>query len=138
VLEGTPEGTGAVLLVASDLGFVFWLGQTLDRAGYAAFPARNPTDAVKLIATLHLSVTAVIVDESLPDVAQFIATIRLEHTGVKVILLIEDEDGALRLDVDASSCRPAKVDETSAQKWLRLIRRVLSPKPTAIEAQSLN
>ena len=134
--QRAPEGTDAVLLVDSDLGFVFWLGQTLQQGGYLALPARNLLEAVKLIASLHFSVAVLIVDESLPDLPQFVSTIRLEHKGVKIILLIEGDDASLRLDVDARSRRPDPVDENSAQEWLRLIRRVLSPK--SIEAQMPN
>src|SRR3954447_21341592 len=135
VRQRTPKGAGAVLLVDSDLGFVFWLGQTLERGGHTAFPAKNFPEAAKLIAAIHLSVAALIVDESLPDLAEFIATIRLEHRGVKIILLTEDDDACFRFDVDARSRRPDTVDENSARNWLRLIRRVLSPKPTTFKAQ---
>ena len=136
--QRAPEGIGAVLLVDSDLGFVFWLGQTLEKGGYVAFPAKNLPEAFKLIASLHFSVAVMIVDESLPDLPQYISTIRLEHRGVKIILLIEHDDVGLRVDVDARCRRADPADENSAREWLQLIRRVLSSKPRTVEAQMPN
>jgi hypothetical protein len=35
------ELTTAVMIVDSDLGFAFWLGQALDYAGYQALPGQK-------------------------------------------------------------------------------------------------
>src|ERR1041385_4457188 len=138
VRQKAPEANCAVLLVDTDLGFLFWLGQTLERGGYAAFPAKNFADAWQLIETLRISVAAAIVNGSLPGLNQFITTLRLKHKGVKVIQLIEDDSAPLRTDVDSRSRRSDPSDEDATWEWLRLMRRLLAANPAAIGAQTPN
>ena len=118
----------AVLLIDSDLGFVFWLGRALDNAGYEAFPAKSISDALRLMAELHLSMSLVIVNHALPGAAEFIADLRNTQKLVKVMALIEDTDSAVALpDVDCEVVRPYGVDEEAKAEFVRTVRRVLGP-----------
>lgn len=121
----------AVLLIDSNLGFVFWLGSVLVGAGYAAYPAKSVPDALKLIAELHLSVGLVILSEFLPGAANFISTLRRSQKYLKVILLVENADQHYRFGVDAQCVRPDRICQNSRAEWLQTTRRVLSRKATA-------
>lgn len=114
-----------VLLVDEDLGFVFWLGHALDKAGHEAFPAKSIPDALKLIAELDLSVHVAIVSSSLPDAAEFIATLRLAQKDLKVILLVGDTTEPRRSYADVQCRRPAAAGKGTAAEWLQMIRGVL-------------
>src|SRR5260370_6183096 len=52
--EVTPTRT--VLIVDRELGFVFWLSQALDEAGYRAFPAKSIPDANNLLLELNIEI----------------------------------------------------------------------------------
>jgi len=117
----------AILVVDCDLGFVFWLGHILDRAGYEAFPARSVPDALKLITELHLSVSLVVVNYSLPGVATLIATMRRAQKSLKIMALVEDASGPTPLAVDAQYCKPGVINEYSTKaEILQIIRTLLS------------
>ena len=45
-----------VLVIDSDLGFVFWLGRGLDQAGYPSFPAKSVPNAKTLLNELKIAV----------------------------------------------------------------------------------
>lgn len=122
----------AVLLIDSDLGFVFWLGRQLDRAGYEAFPARSVPDARKLIAELHLSVGLVILSDTVSGAADFISNLRHVQKCLKIILLVEDTDQKNRLGADAQCVKPDRIRENSIAEWLQIAQRVLSRKATIL------
>jgi DNA-binding NtrC family response regulator len=117
----------AILVVDCDLGFVFWLGQILDRAGYEAFPARSVPDALKLITELHLSVSLMIVDYSLSGAANLIATMRRAQKSLKIMALVEDDSGPTPPEADAQYRKPRKINEVPTEaEMLHIIRRLLS------------
>ena len=115
-----------ILLIDNDLGFMFWLGQALDRAGYEAFPAKSVSDALKLITELDLSVGLVILDYSSEGAPNLIATLRHNGRHLKVISLVEDTDFPVHPEVDAQWRKPKKFDESSEAEWLQVVRRVLA------------
>ena len=93
-----------VMIVNSDLGFVFWLGALLDNAGYRAIPARRVRDAVLLLERFSLEPDLLIVDPSLPG-----ADLLVEHyrrANVRVIALPREI---------------APRDERSSLEWLDLV-----------------
>jgi hypothetical protein len=116
-----------VLLIDSDLGFVFWLGRALDKAGYEAFPAKSIPGALKLIAELDLSVGLVIVNYSLPGSAEFFVHIRHKQRLAKIVGLVDDADVPIPPEVDWQCCKPAAIDETSKMELIRQIHGVLEP-----------
>ncbi|HEY2019235.1 MAG TPA: hypothetical protein VGH38_37265 [Bryobacteraceae bacterium] len=117
----------AILLIDRDLGFMFWLGRELDKAGYEAFPAKSVPDALKLIAELHLSVGLVILSDSLPGAANFVSTLRHTQKRLRILSLVEDADEPNRLGADALQVRLDKIRENSRVEWLQLIQKILSP-----------
>jgi hypothetical protein len=114
-----------VLLIDSDLGFVFWLGQTLAEVGYEAIPAKSIPDALKLVAELQLPVALLILRDSLPGAADLIAILQYAQKDLKVILTVEDGDAPKRLNADAQYRRPHQINENSKMGWLQVIQKVL-------------
>ena len=117
----------AILLVDSDLGFLFWLGRTLDMAGYEAFPARSIADAETLLSKLHLTVALLVLNFSLPGAATLVATLRGACKPLRVISLVgSGEEPPNGPGVDAVCQKPAVIDENAKAEWLETVRRVLS------------
>jgi ActR/RegA family two-component response regulator len=115
----------AILLIDTDLGFLFWLGQALDRAGYEAFPARSIPDAIALLAALHLTVGSVILNYSLPGAENFVAGLRQSQNHLKVISLVEYEQEPIP-GVDAAFCKPAEIDERSGAEMVQMVQKVVA------------
>ena len=114
----------AILLIDTDLGFLFWLGQALDRAGYEAFPARGIPQAISLVAELHLTVSSVILNCSLPGADNFIAKLRLSQNCLKVISLVGQEQTFIP-GVDAVCCKPAEINERSKSDLVEMVHKLL-------------
>jgi DNA-binding response OmpR family regulator len=117
-----------VLIVDNDLGFVFWLGKTLDAAGYQTLPAKNISDATILLEELTLEIDSLIVNPSLPGAAEFVAMLRRSTRRLKVIA-ISDVEGPVTtlLGVDASRRKPENIlDEGATLEWLQFIHSLLA------------
>jgi len=115
-----------VLIVDSELGFVFWLGQTLDKAGYQVFPAKSIPDASRLLLEANIEIDLLIVSPSTPGAPEFAADLRRSQGHLKLIALIgHEEDPAARLPgMDASQRKPLSIDEASRKEWLETIQRL--------------
>lgn len=118
----------AVLLIDSDLGFLFWLGRALDHAGYEAYPARNVADAITLVSQLQLKVGVLILNCLLPGASEFIATQRLARPNLKVIAIAGTgaDQTFCPAEVDAVCCKPAEINEFTKNELVQLVQRVLS------------
>jgi DNA-binding response OmpR family regulator len=121
----------AILLIDTDLGFLFWLGQALDRAGYEAFPARSIPDAIALLADFHLTVGSVILNCLLPGADRFIATLRQSQNYLKVISLAEDEHEPVP-GIDAVFCKPSEINERSKAELVRMVQKVVATTSVAM------
>jgi len=114
-----------VLIVDENLGFVFWLGQLLQSAGFAAFPARRVYDAGIVILDHALTVDILIVNPFLPGAADLIARLRQNQKHLKVITIAEP-GLAGGPGVDTSCPKPRHIDEEARLEWLSVVRHVLS------------
>ena len=116
-----------ILIVDSDLGFIFWLGQVLDSAGYEALPATSVQDAIALLDLLHLSISLLMLNASLPDAGYLIEALRKSQTHVRVIgISATEERGSILQGVDVWRSKPERIDERAKLEWLQLTDRVLS------------
>lgn len=116
-----------VLIVDRDLGFVFWLGQILDQAGYRALPARDSVDAVALQNELHLEIDLLILNPSLDGILEFAETVCLSQEHVKIMAIIgEQEEPIAAMMADASRRKPSFRDKPSKLEWLAAIDQVFA------------
>jgi hypothetical protein len=118
-----------ILIVDKDLGFVFWLGQALDKAGYQALPAKNIADAEALLGELKVDIDLVIASLASPEARVFAQTLHSQQGHLRIIAIIEEwESPDLALeDVWAWRRRPSAGSEASTKiDWLKTIQRVFS------------
>jgi hypothetical protein len=118
--------TRTVLIVDRELGFVFWLGQALDRAGYQALPAKSCEDAAELLKQLNVEIHVLIVGHSLAGAAAFADSLRRSQGHLKVIDVIGDgeEPGPEFPGSDATQFMLSAVDEASETEWLETIEEI--------------
>jgi DNA-binding response OmpR family regulator len=117
------------LIVDKDLGFVFWLGQALDKAGYEAIPARDVADATKLLHELKADVDVLIVNPNLIGAQELIHIIRRSNRTVRVLALMdfEDENTVKPQATDAIRTKPSHMDEIARLEWIDAICRLTGP-----------
>ena len=113
-----------ILLIDSDLGFVFWLGQILDRAGYDALPAKSVPDALALLAELPIHLDLLILDPYLPGAGSFVTTLRAAQPQLRVLNVTAA--GSVPPDVGAVYRKPTQFLENTQAEWLQIVRNAFS------------
>jgi hypothetical protein len=118
--------TIAILLVDPDLGFVFWLGHTLDSAGYNAIPAKDVDAALELLEEHKLAVDILVIDPLLPDAFAFIAHLRRFRPTAHVIAAVPPEwqEGAPVPGADAAIRKLGRFSPEAAAEWVNLIQKL--------------
>jgi two-component SAPR family response regulator len=115
-----------VLIIDNDLGFMFWLGQILNEAGYLVLPAGAVSEAVDLMSENKIEADLLIIKPSLPGVISLVAELRLSRSGLKVIASTEMEGQTYDSSgIDYSLVKPVGADEALRQTWLQTIRELL-------------
>ena len=120
-----------VLIVDSDLGFVFWLGRTLDAAGYQTLPAKSIADATTLLEEITAKIDLLIINSSLSGAAEFVSTLLQSPRPLKVIA-VSDVEGPFTtlpgVDVWRTKFQNI-VDRAASLEWLHLVHGILSANP---------
>jgi DNA-binding NtrC family response regulator len=117
-----------VLIVDDDLGFAFWLGQTLDRAGYETWPARSVSAAKALLAEVKLAVDLLVITASLPRAPSFASQLGRTKSDFKVIAVYPELGDAVGAFPKASAVHrnPQTIDSAAKLEWVQLVKGVLS------------
>lgn len=108
------------------MGFVFWLGQALDLAGYNAIPAKSVRNANELLHEHKLLVDILVIDPFLPDAFAFIAQLQQTRTDLRVIAAIPEDWENLppMTEVDAAIRKPRHLTAIATLPWISLIQRL--------------
>ena len=114
-----------VLIVDADLGFVFWLGEALHAAGYAAFPARSVPLARTSLAEWQLAVDILIVDPSLPGASNFVRALRQDREDMRVVAVSEGDESGPLFRADVACEKPAGTSREALSEWNAMMRGML-------------
>ena len=113
-----------VLIVDDNLGFLYWLGETLAGAHYQPWPATSALEAAAFMRSRRLTqLDLLIVNPSLRGALQLIARLRRNQPGLKVLAVDPLNDRQVR-GVNAWRARPNSGDRSARQEWLREIERM--------------
>lgn len=114
-----------VLLVDSDLGFVFWLGQMLDRAGCAAFPAKSASNAVEFIEEEKIPVDIVVIDPLIAEAVSFVSRLQRIPSPPKIIASVIGSPDEWRPlpGFDSVHQKPHRFTHQAALEWIAVIHR---------------
>lgn len=117
-----------VLVLDSDVGFVFWCGHALTTAGYLAMAALSVPEAIALVDRLNLKLDALIVAPTMSEAKEFVGCLRDSRRSVRVIAAIEApaELEGWALGVEAVRFKPAVANDDEALGWLTVLKFVLS------------
>lgn len=121
------SGGPTALIVDDDVGFVCWIGERFQEAGYQPVPALNVRQAASLIKELDLKIAVAVVNPGLRGVRRFIKTLSQTRSLVKIIL-IRDSRVPTTVEVRTHAIveRPSGWAPASRHEWLRKLRRILS------------
>jgi DNA-binding response OmpR family regulator len=116
-----------VLILDADLGLLFWLGKTLDSAGYRAVPAKSVSDAERFLKDVRLTIDLLIADPTLDDAAAFARRLKEAQGHLRVIAVIGSDEDLERgfQGVDAVVRESGALDDAETTHWLDTIRRAL-------------
>jgi DNA-binding NtrC family response regulator len=128
-----------VLIVDDDLGFAFWLGQALDRAGYEAWPAQGVTAAESLLAEVKLQIDLLVINASLPRALALATYLGRNRADFKVIAVYEEPGDVVRPFFEASAVhdKPEAINAETASEWVQIVRNVQMAKVTRHELRVL-
>jgi DNA-binding NtrC family response regulator len=123
-----------VLLVDDNLGFAFWLGRALDRAGYETWPARSVPAAESLLSEVRLVVDLLVINASLPRARLFAAHLGRSRADFKVIAICEGSDDVQTFfEASAVYKKPEAINATTESEWVQIVRGVRTPEVTRHE-----
>jgi hypothetical protein len=119
-----------VLIVDDDLGFAFWLGQALDRAGYETWPARSVTAAKSLLTEVRLAVDLLVITASLPRALALATYLGRSRADFKVIAVYEELNEGIKPFPKAAAVhqKPQIIDAATKLEWVQLVTGVLEGK----------
>jgi hypothetical protein len=123
-----PEMTGAgpvVLLVDDDLGFIFWLGQHLDSAGFFSLPAKNVSDAFSILKDYKVRPGVVILNAALQGAAEIVAYVRQLPWSIKIVGLLPEDGRKDLADVDVLRSKPIEFTRDAVLEWVRLLQTIV-------------
>ena len=117
-----------VLIVDADLRFAFWLGHSLDQAGYYALSAASVESAARLLTELGMKVDLVIIGVDQPGAATFLADLRRTQKRLMVIALLDEPDPppAAALPADLAEYKSLSTDEEARRDWVGTVQIVLA------------
>lgn len=84
------DASPTILLMDSDLGFMFALSQELARRQIAAFPSRTVTEAESLRQEFQLRLAALVIECGRPRACAFADGIARQHPGVQIVVLVSE------------------------------------------------
>jgi len=122
-----------VLLVDDNLGFAFWLGRALDRAGYETWPARSVPAAESLLSEVRLVVDLLVINASLPRARLFAAHLGRSRADFKVIAICERSDDVQTFFGASVYKKPEAINAATESEWVQIVRGVRTAEVTRHE-----
>lgn len=116
-----------VLIIDTDLGFVFWLGRVLGEAGHQVLPAKGLPEASELLDELNPEIHLVVVSPSLPGAADFANGLRRSWPDAKILVALNDGEPQ-RSQIQSADIivrKPLQPDTAAADLWLKIVEQAL-------------
>ncbi len=121
------EETKNILIVGRRLGFVFWLGQALDRAGFVCWPAKGVADARMLFRNMRAEISLLVIDTSMAGASAFSRELIEAQGHLRVIgLYSNNEEIPRNAMVDSWLQCPSKRSLGASIDLVEAIREELS------------
>ena len=76
-----------IMILDNDLGFCFWLGQTLTAPHCTTVPAKSVGEAAALIGNYKLKIDFLIMNPAVPGASEFSRALRKEQRHMRVATL---------------------------------------------------
>ncbi|HUB82053.1 MAG TPA: hypothetical protein VMB03_24820 [Bryobacteraceae bacterium] len=114
-----------ILIIDSNLGFLFWLGEALAEARHQAWPACNVAEAGAILRSRRLPrLDLLIVNPSVDGALRLVQRLRRARPDLKVLAVDPVNDEQVR-GISDWRVRPQSHDRSAKSQWLRHIERVI-------------
>lgn len=113
-----------VFVVAGDLGFVCWLGLSLNSAGFHALPAKRVSDAKRMIRDFSLHVDVLIIDPQLTGASKFAESLQAAPHHARIIAATAGTDPEKVLadpPFELAKAMPRRSDQQAAVDWVHTV-----------------
>jgi CheY-like chemotaxis protein len=125
-----------VLIVDDNLGFLYWLGETLAGAHYQPWPASNAPEANAMLRSRQFShLDLLVVNPALRGIQRLVQRLRTSQPNLKVLAVDPVNDKQVQ-GVDAWRARPNGADNSARTEWLREVERVFGSHKPFSQAKS--
>ena len=113
-----------MLIVDSDLGFIFWLGVIFNEAGCDVLPAFDAKNAISM--TSEFDIDIVVMNPSLPGVREMLSALSTAERTPKIVALDDESIETIgAFQAHAILKRPSGLQQISHSEWLKRINQVL-------------
>jgi hypothetical protein len=115
-----------VLIVESDLGFLFWLGRIFTDAGSRVIPGFDCGQAISMVRDLRVRLAIVVVNPELSGATWMIQALRQTQGHFKIVILVTDglvEESPIR--AQAKLVRPRPGEMASYDDWIGRVVKIL-------------
>ena len=115
-----------ILILDSDVGFLFWVGALLHSAGHKPFPALSVSQAIELLREFNPGIDLLVANLAVSGADDFARNLR-DKSHVRIVAAVPPgaKPEQFPLDVDVVLRKPAELDEHARSEWLDRVRRVL-------------
>jgi CheY-like chemotaxis protein len=122
-----PTDGATALIVDDDLGFVCWLSERLNEAGYQCVPALNAHQAGHIVNEMNLKISVVLANPQLRGIRKLTKTLNNSDGPSLKIILIRDATMPTFSPLWAHAVleRPSGQEPASRHQWLRKLRMTL-------------
>jgi hypothetical protein len=122
------EETKNILIVDGQLGFVFWLGQALDRAGFVCWPAKSVADARALFRQMGVEIGLLLIDTSMAGASSLSHEVLELQGHLRVIGLYASNEEIPRngSSVDSWLQRPPNRSVGASLDFVEAVRKEVS------------
>jgi DNA-binding NtrC family response regulator len=124
-VAGLVDQATTVLIVDTDLGFIFWLGELFNEIGCNVVPALDCAQAVSILNDLTLKIDMVVVSYRLTGVPQMIDALRTSGRVLRIVAISEGAEAGDAVKADAILTRPSAWQQVSREEWLEQVRKLL-------------
>jgi DNA-binding NtrC family response regulator len=121
-----PKDRPSILIADEDVGFVWWLGELFNEAGYPAIPALNADQAIAFLEKSAGSIIVLVVGANFKDIDRLVQV--LVRFGSPKLVLIQDSAGQEIAGVRAAAAleRPDGWTPISRVEWRFKIKKILN------------
>lgn len=111
-----------ILILDHDLGFRFWLGMVLSKAGHTPLPVPSVSDAKLLMRELNFIPNILVMDTAVRGAMKLMTASLKSNRHIRVLAISDDSPNVANIPgVTATLPRPTGADPSTQAIWVECI-----------------